>query len=276
MAKDILTEIFQFVGGEVARLKAEQPLSLLRAEYEKLMATNRPRTNKMLTALQAAKTNQQLPLIAEVKKASPSKGVIRADFDPIALVHDYSMAGATGLSILTETKWFQGSIEFLKQARGMTELPILRKDFILDEYQLYQSKLAGADVVLLILAGLPAVKAQTLEKQAIALGLEVLLETHDREEIKLANDMASPLVGVNNRNLKNLSVSLQNGLELLHEIDQTKLAIAESGIKSPNDAYDLWQAGARAFLMGEHFMRQTDVFSACQDFKNTSEALIFV
>jgi indole-3-glycerol phosphate synthase len=197
-------------------------------------------------------------VIAEIKKASPSKGVIRKDFDPVAIARSYAQAGAACLSVLTDRDFFQGSDDYLQAARAATALPVLRKDFIIDPYQVYESRTLGADCVLLIASALGPAELSDLKSLAESLSLDVLIEVHDASELDRALSLRPTMVGINNRNLKTFETSLQNTLDLLPRIPSDMLAITESGIHSVEDVATLRQKGVNAFLVGEAFMRADD------------------
>lgn len=204
----------------------------------------------------------QIPLIAEVKKASPSQGKIRDEFDPVDIAHQYQRAGAACLSVLTDTPYFQGSDDDLRAVRAEVDLPILRKDFMLDPYQIIESRSLGADGVLLIMAALSDAQAQELYACAREQGLDVLVEVHDGDELARANKIAPRMIGVNNRNLKTMEISIQTGIDLAQDIPDGVLKIAESGIGTAQDIKILRENGYEGFLIGSHFMRQNDIKQA--------------
>ena len=214
----------------------------------------------------AGKIAAGLPaVIAEVKKASPSKGVIRAEFDPAAIARSYQVGGAACLSVLTDVDFFQGSDAFLQQARAACTLPVLRKDFIVDAYQVYEARVLGADCVLLIAAALDDVQLSEYAFIADALGMDVLVEVHDLDELERALPVPAPLLGINNRNLKTFEVALQTTLDLQHAVPADRVLVTESGILAPADVARMRNADVHAFLVGEAFMRQPDPGAALRE-----------
>lgn len=197
-------------------------------------------------------------VIAEIKKASPSKGVIREDFDPAAIAQSYEKGGACCLSVLTDVDFFQGADEYLKMARSASALPVIRKDFIIDEYQIYEARAMDADCILLIVSALSEQQLNQLHEVARSLGMDVLIEVHDEAELDIALKLDNPMVGINNRNLHSFEVSLENTYQLLSKIPADKIVITESGIHSPADVAAMRQHNVNAFLVGEAFMRSEE------------------
>ena len=253
---DILNKILATKAEEVAAAKAALPLD----EIKRKAAAAAP-ARDFLAAIHAKHAAVQPALIAEVKKASPSKGLIRADFDPATIARAYERAGAACLSVLTDEQYFQGSPEYLRQVRAAVNLPVLRKDFIIDDYQVYQARAWGADAVLLIAAALEAEQLAQFEATAHALGMTVLLELHDAAELEKCRALTTPLVGVNNRNLRTFDVSLQQTLDLLPALDG-KTVVTESGITGKADVDFMQAKGVHTFLIGETFMRADDIEAA--------------
>ncbi len=257
---DTLARIVADKRAHVAGRKAAVAEASLRAQAD---AAAPPRGFRAALARQTA---QRRPaLIAELKKASPSKGLIRADFDPPALARAYAAGGATCLSVLTDTPYFQGEDAFLPAARDAVDLPVLRKDFMVDPYQIAESRALGADCILLILAALDDALAAELMAAAGALGMDVLVEVHDRPELDRALAMGAGMIGINNRNLKTLQVDLATAESLAPALPPEVLAVGESGLGVPADLERLMRAGVYAFLIGESFMRQPDVTAAVRD-----------
>ena len=247
---DILDKIVAVKRQEVAAALARKPLAAMRADAE-----SRVLTRDFVGAMRA-KIAAGLPaVIAEVKKASPSKGVLRADFIPADIAQSYAEYGAACLSVLTDQQFFQGSVDYLKQARASCDLPVLRKDFMVDPYQVYEARAMGADCILLIAACLDDAQMQSLEALAMSLDMAVLVEVHDGAELQRALQLKTPLLGINNRNLKTFEVSLDTTLGLLKDVPAGHLLVTESGISTVADVQRMRSAGVQAFLVGEVFMR---------------------
>lgn len=206
-------------------------------------------------AIEAKIQQNKSAVIAEIKKASPSKGVIREDFDPEQIAKSYELGGAACLSILTDVDFFQGADRFLMQARAATQLPVIRKDFLVDPYQVSEARAIGADCILLIVSALEKTQLEELNAQALELGMDVLVEVHDRQELELALDLPNKLVGINNRNLHTFDVSLQTTFDLLADIPQDKIVVTESGILTRDDVQVMRERDVNTFLVGESFMR---------------------
>jgi len=253
MAGTILDDILAHKATEVKARRSQRSL----AEIEQVIA-NAPETRGFVDALQKTVQNGDAAVIAEVKKASPSKGVIRADFKPVEIARSYEAAGASCLSVLTDEKYFQGSDAYLKTIRSAVELPLLRKDFIVDEYQIAESRLIGADCILLIVAALSPESLRHFHGQARNIGLDVLIEVHDKAELALALALEPSLIGINNRNLKTFETSLANTFDLLDDIPEDVLVVTESGIHSREDVQAMREHDVHAFLVGEAFMRADD------------------
>ena len=252
---DILTRILTTKQQEVAAAQAALPLAELRAR-----AADMPTPRGFVQAMHAQHSQGRAALIAEIKKASPSKGLIRPDFHPEQLARAYEAAGAACLSVLTDEPYFQGSAGYLKTARAAVSLPVLRKDFMVGAYQIYQSRAMGADAVLLIAAALSPTQLEEFEGIAHELGMAVLLELHHADELGKCHRLTTPLCGVNNRNLRTFEVSLQQTLDLLPEIaGEGRIVITESGIRSREDVQFMRSHGVHSFLIGETFMRADDV-----------------
>ena len=253
---DILNKILATKAEEVAAAKAALPLD----EIKRKAAAAAP-ARDFLAAIHAKHAAAQPALIAEVKKASPSKGLIRADFNPVEIALAYERAGAACLSVLTDAPYFQGAPEYLQQVKAAVALPVLRKDFMIDDYQVYQARAWGADAILLIAAALEAAQLEALEYTAHELGMTVLLELHDQSELAKCRKLTTKLVGVNNRNLRTFDVSLQQTLDLLSELGG-KTVVTESGITGKADVAFMQNHGVHTFLIGETFMRADNIEAA--------------
>jgi indole-3-glycerol phosphate synthase len=256
---DILTRILERKQTEVADRRVYQPLADLKAR-----AADLGPTRGFAQALRAKLARDEPAVIAEIKKASPSKGVIRPDFRPAEIAASYERGGAACLSVLTDIDFFQGADAYLQQARAACALPALRKDFTVDAYQIHESRALGADCILLIVAALGVDQLQDYAGLAMELGLDVLIETHDGEEMTRALRTASPLIGVNNRNLRDFSVSLDITLGLRDQVGSDRILITESGIHTREDVAKMRAGGVHAFLVGEAFMRAEDPGSELQ------------
>jgi indole-3-glycerol phosphate synthase len=251
---DILNKILAVKAEEVAAAKKYRSLASLRDEVE---ADREARA--AIRGFEASLRNKiaagQAGVIAEVKKASPSKGVLRADFRPAEIAQSYAEGGAACLSVLTDEQFFQGSTEYLKQARAACSLPVIRKDFLVDIYQVYEARAMGADCILLIVAGLDHGLMAEMEACAHELGMDVLVESHDGEELTAALKLKTNLIGINNRNLRTFEVSLENTIGLLPRIPAERMVVTESGILNGGDVRRMREANVNAFLVGEAFMR---------------------
>jgi len=254
MAADILEKIVAVKREEIAAALRRTPLAAMRADAE-----SRVLTRDFIGALRAKISAGQPAVIAEIKKASPSKGVLRADFIPADIAQSYAEGDGTisaaCLSVLTDRQFFQGSVDYLKQARASCHLPVLRKDFMVDAYQVYEARAMGADCILLIAACLDDAQMADLEAIARGLDMAVLVEVHDRDELQRALKLKTPLVGINNRDLRTFEVSLDTTLGMLADVPAGKLLVTESGILAPADVKKMREAGIHAFLVGEAFMR---------------------
>lgn len=248
---DILNRILETKFEEIAAAKESISLEQMQA-----LARAQLPTRDFVGAIRAKIAAGQAAVIAEIKKASPSKGVIRADFKPAEIATSYEQGGAACLSVLTDKDYFQGSPEYLKQARAACDLPVLRKDFMIDPYQVYEARAMGADCILLIAAALGLPEMQALEKVAHELGMAVLVEVHNAEELAQAIQLETPLLGINNRNLRTFEVTLQTTLDLLPSIGKDKIVVTESGIFTADDVALMRRHNVHTFLVGEAFMRQ--------------------
>lgn len=254
---DILNKILAVKADEVAAAKKHRSLQSLRDEVEgdkDLRAGLRGFEASLRQKIDAG----QAGVIAEVKKASPSKGVLRADFRPAEIAESYAKAGAACLSVLTDVNFFQGSNDYLQQARAACDIPVLRKDFMVDMYQIYQARAMGADCILLIVSALDHGLMAEMEACAHELGMDVLIESHDGDELSAALNLKSRLIGINNRNLRTFDVTLDTTLDLLPRIPQERMVITESGIMTPADVQRMRERDVHAFLVGEAFMRAPD------------------
>jgi indole-3-glycerol phosphate synthase len=253
---DILEKIIAVKRDEIAAAKKRRSLVSLREEAESAEA--RAGLRDFTVAMRAKLSQGRAAVIAEVKKASPSKGVLREHFVPAAIAESYARHGAACLSVLTDERFFQGSAAYLQQARAACPLPVLRKDFMVDEYQVHEARAMGADCILLIAACLDDARMADLEAVAHALGLAVLVEVHDGDELDRALRLKTPLVGINNRNLRSFEVTLETTLSLLARVPAGRLLVTESGILGAADVQRMRGAGVHAFLVGEAFMRAQD------------------
>lgn len=250
---DILNKILATKREEISKAQALKSLDAMRDE-----ALSQPDCRDFIGNIVRKVDADKPAVIAEIKKASPSKGIIRADFNPAEIAKSYEKGGAACLSVLTDEQYFQGSAAYLKQARAACKLPVLRKDFMIDPYQIYEARAMGADCVLLIVAALELAQMQELELTAHNLGMAVLVEVHDANELELALQLETPLLGINNRNLRTFDVTLQTTLDLLENTPEDRFVVTESGIFTPEDVALMRSHNVNGFLVGEAFMRQDD------------------
>lgn len=250
---NILDKIVAVKQQEITAARKRKSLEVVRADAE-----SRVLTRDFVGAIRAKVAAGKPAVIAEVKKASPSKGVLREDFIPADIAQSYAEHGAACLSVLTDVQFFQGSVDYLKQARASCQLPVLRKDFMVDAYQIYESRAMGADAILLIAACLDDAQMKDLEAIAVGLDMAVLVEVHDQPELERALKLSTPLIGINNRNLKTFDVSLETTLALRTMVPPQRILVTESGIHTREDVLRMGAAGVNAFLVGEAFMRAAE------------------
>ena len=257
---DILKKIVAVKHEDIAQAAQKKSLAMVRADAE-----SRVLTRDFVGAIQHKINQGQAAVIAEIKKASPSKGVLRADFIPADIAQSYAEHGAACLSVLTDAQFFQGSVDYLKQARASCDLPVLRKDFMVDAYQVYEARAMGADCILLIAACLDDAQMKDLEAIAHGLDMAVLVEVHDAEELNRALKLKTPLVGINNRNLRTFEVSLDTTIGMLKDVPADRILVTESGILTTDDVQKMRDAKVNAFLVGEAFMRAPEPGQALAD-----------
>lgn len=257
--EDVLKKILRRKAEEISAACDKLPLRELSAQVEAA-----PPPRGFVRALREKQQSGQAAVIAEIKKASPSKGLLRENFDPPAIAATYAQNGAACLSVLTDVDFFQGSPDYLRQARAVCDIPVLRKDFMIDPYQVYEARVWGADCILLIAAALGDAQLHELSGLAAYLGMDVLVEVHNREELERALSLPLELVGINNRNLRTFETRLETTLDLLDKIPSDRLVVTESGIHTHTDVAKMRAAGVHIFLVGEAFMRAEDPGQALQ------------
>jgi indole-3-glycerol phosphate synthase len=257
---DILQKILQRKAEEISERSSSLPLAELKTRVEEA-----PTPRGFVSTLRETIVDGRAAVIAEAKKASPSKGVMRPDFDIVQIARSYENGGASCMSVLTDEDFFQGSDHYLRQARAVCKLPLIRKDFIIDPYQVYEARVMGADCILLIAAALDDTKLGELAELAAELKLDVLLEVHDAEELQRSLPLGLTLVGINNRNLRTFETSLQTTLDLLPQIPADRIVVTESGIHTPADVKLMRENNVNAFLVGEAFMREADPGAKLQE-----------
>ncbi len=259
-----MTDVLQKICADKLSHVAARKKAVSLSELQRQIKTVEP-PRGFLAALKAKK----ISLIAEIKKASPSGGVIRDDFNPASIAKAYENAGVACISVLTDEKYFQGKDEYIALVKNACSLPVLRKDFMLDPYQIYESRAIGADCVLLIIAALKLLEAKELEAIALELGMDVLIEAHDENELETALKLKSKLIGINNRNLKTLRVDMSTTLTLAKKIPPSHTVVCESGIKTNTDIKLMAEHGVNCFLVGESLMRQPDIETATRNLLNS-------
>ncbi len=247
---DILSKIVRHKAQEITQRTHVQPLRDLRARVK-----DAPHPRSFVNAVATRIKVKQPAIIAEIKKASPSQGVIRENFDPAAIAKSYAEAGATCLSVLTDNKFFHGADEYLCEAKQACALPVLRKDFIIDSYQVWEARVIGADCILLIVAAIGDAQLMELSTLALELGMDVLVEVHDKHELGRALDLRVPLIGINNRDLRTFETRLTTTLDMVPYVPDNRIVITESGIRKPDDVRLMYEHGVYGFLVGETFMR---------------------
>ena len=253
MSLNILENIILEKRKEVAKLVAAMPISVVQ---ECLRHKQPPRD--FLGAIKSKTQNGNIAVIAEIKKASPSKGLIRPKFEPEVIAKSYEENGAACLSVLTDQKFFQGSVRDLMRVRAISEIPILRKDFIVDAYQIAEARLVGADCILLIAAALETSTMREFEELALNYEMAVLVEVHDQQELEQALTLKTPLIGINNRNLRTFLTDIKTTIDMVQSVPKDKIIVTESGVSSTSDVEQIFQSGVKSFLVGEAFMRQPD------------------